>query len=181
MSNPRTKIIFPLLVVFGLILVYMLQNPYHREIESLTDGRAAPDFVLNDLQGKEVRLSDYRGKLVFLNFWATWCPPCREEMPSMESLYSRFKDRPFQMLTVSIDDDPEQVERFRKAFGYTFPMLFDQDKRVASLYQTTGVPETFLIGPDGTIIYKVIGPYDWENPDTLESIQKILPVNEGTL
>ena len=109
-------------------------------------GDVAPDFTLATLKGDSVRLSDYRGKVVFLNFWATWCPPCREEMPSMESLYRGLKGREFEMLAVSIDRKEEKAMRpFVTGFPLTFPVLLDPDKEIYGLYRLTGVPETFII------------------------------------
>lgn len=175
MAKSAKKIILPLFFVVGLMLVYMIQVPYKVEIQTMEQGEPAPDFLLSDLQGKEVRLSELRGNLVFLNFWATWCPPCRDEMPSMEALYRKLQGRAFQMLAVSIDDSKNQVERFQNSFQYTFPMLFDDGQKVAALYRTTGVPETFIISPDGIIVSKIIGPYDWNTAETLEYIEKILP------
>jgi peroxiredoxin len=173
MARFRSKIFLPLLVLFGMIFVLMLQNrPV--EIASVREGGSAPDFLLKDIGGRDVSLADFSGKLVVLNFWATWCPPCREEMPSMQKLYRTMQGRPFEMLAVSIDDDPKRVERFRSTMDYTFPILMDQNQEVAALYGTTGVPETFLIGPDGTILYKVIGPLDWEDPKNLAVIEEIL-------
>ncbi len=173
MARLRSKNIVLLLVLFGMIFMMMFQNrPV--EIASIQEGVSAPDFLLKDIEGRDVSLADFRGKLVFLNFWATWCPPCREEMPSMEKLYRTMQGRPFEMLAVSIDDDPKRVERYRSSMEYTFPILMDQNQKVAALYRTTGVPETFLIGPDGTILYKVIGPLDWEDSENLAVIEEIL-------
>lgn len=179
MAHTRAKIIVPLLFVAGLILVYMIQNPFQGEIKHAEEGGPVPDFQLQDLQGKDVRLSDFRGKIVFLNFWATWCPPCREEMPSMEELYRAMRGRPFVMLAVSVDNDPEQVRRFQKASAYSFPILLDHENRVAALYGTTGVPETFLIGPDGSLVFRrIIGPRDWMHPESLAAIEKAVAKTE---
>jgi peroxiredoxin len=107
---------------------------------------AAQDFGLPNLRGDYVRLSDYRGKVVFLNIWATWCPPCREEMPSMESLYQRLKGRDFEMLAVSIDREGEKVVRpFAAKYGLTFPALLDPDSKTSRLCGLTGIPESFII------------------------------------
>jgi peroxiredoxin len=175
MSLSRRKIIVPLFFVLGLIAMYAIRTPFQGFVEPVTEGTVAPDFALKDLEGKEVRLSDYQGKVVLLNFWATWCPPCREEMPSMESLYRAMEGRPFEMLAVSVDESAEHVQGFRDHFGYTFPILLDGDQRAASQYQTTGFPETFLIGPDGTIRKKYVGPFDWEARERVAEIEESLP------
>jgi peroxiredoxin len=125
-------------------------------------GAAAPDFGLLSLRGDTVKLSDYRGKAVFLNIWATWCPPCRKEMPAMGSLYQRLKGREFEMLAVSIDREGEKVIRpFVAKYGLTFPVLLDPDSKTYRLYGLTGIPETFLIDKNGVILYRIIGPENW--------------------
>jgi peroxiredoxin len=125
-------------------------------------GAAALDFGLLSLRGDTVKLSDYRGKAVFLNIWATWCPPCLKEMPAMKSLYQRLKGREFEMLAVSIDREGEKVIRpFVAKYGLTFPVLLDPDSKTYRLYGLTGIPETFLIDKNGVILYRIIGPENW--------------------
>lgn len=176
MASTRTKIIVPLLFVVGLALAYMVQeNSRHGEMAPVAAGEKAPDFTVQDLEGNKVALSDFRGKLVFLNFWATWCPPCREEMPSMERLYRSMEGKPFKILAVSVDNNVGVVERFRKGRGYTFPVFIDESGKVAALYRTTGVPETFIISPEGTIRAKFIGPVDWASEERLAYLSQLLP------
>ncbi|MBI4596320.1 MAG: TlpA family protein disulfide reductase [Candidatus Tectomicrobia bacterium] len=127
-------------------------------------GSYAPNFTLKDLNGKTVSLTDYRGKVVFLNLWATWCPPCREEMPSMQKLYDQLQGQEFEILAVSIDSDgARSVGPFMNKYGLTFPALLDTDNRVARLYRVTGVPESFIIDKKGVIKKKIIGPMDWSS------------------
>jgi peroxiredoxin len=138
-------------------------------------GAAAPNFWLSTLRGDTVKLSDYRGTVVFLNIWATWCPPCRQEMPSMESLYQRLKGREFEMLAVSIDREGEKVIRpFVAKYGLTFPVLLDPDRKTYRLYGLTGIPETFLIDKNGVIVYKIIGPENWVDKEWLDYFDRIL-------
>ena len=134
----------------------------------------ASDLVVPDLQGNAVRLSALRGKVVFLNLWATWCPPCREEMPSMERLYQRFRTRDFTMLAVSADEDKAAVEAFVKDHQVSFPVLFDPQRQVGDAYGVWGYPETFLIDRAGTIVEHVRGPRPWDNPDQVARIEKLL-------
>jgi peroxiredoxin len=172
----RRTIIIPLVFIVGLVLAYMVQQgPRRPDIVPLETGKEAPDIMVKDLEGNDVRLSDYKGKLVFLNFWATWCPPCREEMPSMERLFQALKDRPFAMLAVSVDPSLRTVARFKAEFGYSFPILWDHEQEASRLYGTTGVPETFIIAPDGTLLFKIIGPDDWSKPENVSAIEKLLP------
>ncbi len=176
MASSRAKFVLPLVVILGLILGYMVQQGGHyAEVVLLEKGKPAPDFALKDMTGRKTRLSDFRGKLVFLNFWATWCPPCRDEMPSMERLHQLMKGRPFKMLAVSLDTDAETANRYIQENGFTFTTLVDQQQKAASLYNTTGVPETFLIGSDGTLLLKVIGPDDWSHPENVAAIEELLP------
>jgi peroxiredoxin len=126
----------------------------------------APDFTLPDLDGRPVRLRDLRGKLVFLNIWATWCPPCRLEMPSMERLYQTFKRTAFAMLAVSIDrHGGEVVKPFMEELELTFPALLDQKSEVARQYGLRGLPTTYLIDPEGRLIGAAVGGRDWSSTE----------------
>lgn len=135
----------------------------------------APDFSLRNLSGASVSLSDFRGKVVLLNFWATWCPPCKAEMPSMESLYRQMKDDGLVILAVNIEQNgPETVARFLKENPHSFPILFDDQAEVQKLYGVYKFPETFVIRKDGTIDDRVIGAIDWHHPDAVEYFKLLL-------
>lgn len=135
----------------------------------------APNFSLPDLNSQKVELKDYRGKVVFLNFWATWCLTCEEEMPSMEKLYQKFKGNSFEILTVSIDKEGKGiVASYMKKFGLTFPALLDPKSKVAKLYRTTGVPETFIINKEGFIIHKAIGPRKWDTEESFIAFNNMI-------
>lgn len=134
----------------------------------------AHDFVVPDLQGNAVRLSALRGKVVFLNLWATWCPPCREEMPSMERLFAKFRERDFAMLAVSNDEDRAALDAFVKDHQVSFPVLYDPDRQVGDAYGVWGYPETFLIDRTGKVVEHVIGPRNWDAPDQIANIERLL-------
>jgi peroxiredoxin len=120
------------------------------------------DFNLPDLSGKAVKLSDYRGKLVLLNFWASWCPPCREEMPSLQKLHEKLKEKKFALLAVSIDRGGNPpLKSFIDRGGYTFQVLLDPEGRVASRYQVISIPTTFVIDRQGKIVERILGGRDW--------------------
>ena len=150
----------------------------------ITTGTPAPDFTALDMQGREARLSDYRGKVVLLNVWATWCPPCREEMPSMQRLFEALAGTDFVILAVSIDAregekdpfgrDGGDLAAFAKEMGLTFTILHDAEGRIQGTYQTTGVPETFLIGRDGLIYKKVAGGTAWDAPENQQLVRRLL-------
>lgn len=159
-----------LVVVFGV--VWLQSSKY----EPLTVGKVAPDFELPDLNDGSVRLSDFRGKVVFLNFWATWCQPCREEMPSMEILYENFKQDGLVILAVSIDrvTTKKDIPPFVKSMNLTFPILVDSWGQTDKRYKLMGVPETYIIDQQGILQEKVIGPRDWTRLDNLEVVTRLL-------
>lgn len=161
-----------LAAVFGI--VWMQSAKY----ELLAVGKQAPDFVLTDLNDKPQRLSEFRGKVVFLNFWATWCKPCREEMPSMEVLHKNFEKDGLVILGVSIDrvTTTKDIPPFTKGMNLTFPVLIDSWGKTDKPYKRMGVPETFIIDRDGVIREIVIGPRDWTRLDSLEILTKLLNV-----
>jgi peroxiredoxin len=139
------------------------------------EGVEAPGFTLQGIDGKGVALSDLKGKVVMLNFWATWCPPCREEIPSMVRLNKAMSGKPFQMLAVSIDEGgKDAVARFFASNGATLPVLLDNNSKVGKLYGITGVPETFIIDRKGVIVKKVIGPLDWSDPTVIQYLDDVI-------
>lgn len=121
-------------------------------------GNTAPDFSLKALDGSTVKLSELRGKPVMVNFWATWCPPCKEEMPTMEAAYKKAKEQGIEFLGVDVKEDLAVVEKFVKENGYSWTFLLDQDGYAGRQYQITGIPETFFIDRNGVLQARVIGP-----------------------
>jgi cytochrome c biogenesis protein CcmG/thiol:disulfide interchange protein DsbE len=158
------------LLAFGV--VWLQSSKY----EPLTVGKMAPDFELPDLSDKTMRLSDFRGKVVFLNFWATWCKPCREEMPSMEVLYKNFEREGLVVLAVSIDrvTTKKDIPPFVKSLSLTFPVLVDSWGKTDKRYKLMGVPETYIIDQQGVLREKIIGPRDWTLLDNLKVITGLL-------
>ncbi len=138
------------------------------------EGKLAPAFSLPTYDGKTMTLSDYRGKIVFLNIWATWCPPCREEMPSMQRLHEHFIDNDFAMLTISIDEKTADIEPFMKELGLTFPVAIDPKQVVVSQYGITGVPETYLIDKNGIVIHHLVGPGEWDTPEIFSALEQLI-------
>jgi cytochrome c biogenesis protein CcmG/thiol:disulfide interchange protein DsbE len=146
-------------------------------------GAVAPEFAVTTLAGERIGLEQYRGKVILLNVWATWCAPCREEMPSMERLYRELAGKNFEILAVSVDDRlrggvPEDALRaFAQEFDLTFPILHsppDDPANIQRAYQTTGVPESFLIGPDGVIYRRISGATTWDSSQYREQILRLL-------
>lgn len=145
--------------------------------ESPRVGFRAPSFSLPDLRGNEVNLSDLRGKVVLVNFWATWCGPCAIEMPSMEQLYREFHDEGFELLAVSSDLQGQRVTKpFKEQFGLTFPILHDLRQEVGAAYQIRSIPASVLIGKNGVITYRVPGARDWYSEKARHMIRQLLDV-----
>ncbi len=143
-------------------------------LEPMRDNSPTPDFTLPDPAGKKISLKDFRGKLVFLNFWASWCLPCREEMPAMERLYKEFKDKNFVILAVNVKDKRKDALAFIQELKLTYPVVFDPDGQVGLLYGAWGVPTTYLIGPKGEGLARVWGPAEWYSPGARELIKALL-------
>jgi peroxiredoxin len=144
-------------------------------------GQKAAPFKLTDLQGDSVSMADLHGKVVFLNIWATWCAPCREEMPSMEKLYERLHgDKGFVMLAISQDTSSrEEVMAYVKKHGYHFDVLLDPKNAVAEAYNVSGVPETFIIDREGRIVAHHSGAFDWSQPAIRDALEELLKDNKG--
>lgn len=170
---PYTFLAMALLSFFIMTVNKVELKPF--EVEYPAEAYIAPDFSIPTLTGGNIKLSDYRGKVVFINFWATWCATCKVEMPSMEKLYQRFKDQGFEMLTVSVDKDQALIQPFMKEYNLSFPVLLDPESQVAKRkYKTTGVPETFIVNREGIIVHKAIGPRDWASEETVAAFAELL-------
>ena len=139
-------------------------------------GSRAPDFGAVDLAtGDTVTLASYRGQVVLLNVWATWCEPCRVEMPSMERLYQELGPQGLRIVAISIDEaGPDVVREFQRELGLTFQILHDRSRAIERIYQTTGVPESFVLNREGRIMKKVIGAVDWDSPVNRDLIRRLL-------
>ena len=142
---------------------------------ALKKGGAAPPFRLPALAGGEVDLLSQRGKVVVVNFWATWCPPCVAEMPSLERLHRALSPEGLSVITVSTDEDEAELRRFVTERGLTLPVLKDPGGRVAaSEYRTTGYPETFLLDREGRLLQHVVGPAEWDSEEKLAHFRSLL-------
>jgi cytochrome c biogenesis protein CcmG/thiol:disulfide interchange protein DsbE len=128
----------------------------------LRRGSVAPDFTLPALSDESISLESLRGRVVLVNFWATWCKPCEDEMPSMEALYRRLHPRGFEMVAVSVDETTAPIDEFVQRMSITFPIALDPTQETARLYQTTGFPESLLVDQQGIVVERYVGPRDWE-------------------
>lgn len=143
------------------------------QISKAVEGAAAPDFTVKDLNGKDVKLSTLKGTVVLVNFWATWCPPCKEEIPSMIKLNKAMTGKSFRMLAISLDEGGKgDVDKFFKG-NNDLPTCLDPDGKVSQLYGTTGVPETFIVDKQGVIQKKIVGGMDWSAPDVISYLDEL--------
>ncbi len=167
-----TKRLLPIGVLAAVIAAAIGLQSLQR---SRAGGYEAPDFEFPDLEGRIHRLSEARGKIVFLNLWATWCPPCVAEMPSIEALHRRFRSEDLVILAVSEDAEGDKAVRpLISQLGVTFPILLDPEGTLSPRYGVTGYPETFVIGRDGRVIEHFIGPTDWVSPPRINYFQSLL-------
>ena len=163
-------IVVILILVCGSLYLYTSNNsqPTYDSVKAVAPGLPAPDFQLEDNKGNLVALSALRGKVVLVNFWATWCPPCRAEMPSMERLNNAMAGEDFVLLAINIEENGRSsVAELLQKTPHTFPILYDEQGVVQELYGVYKFPESFVITKDGMIDDKVVGAIDWAHPETI--------------
>lgn len=163
------------LLVLSLVVIQVTESKAAPKVRPQV-GYLAPDFALPNLNGKTVRLSDFRGKKgVFINFWATWCPPCRLEMPTMEKVYQEYRSRGLEILAVSIDVGPKDaIESFMRQLKLTFPVLLDPEMEVLRTYKFFALPASVLINKQGIIRFKEQGYRNWTDPESRKKLEAIL-------
>lgn len=133
-----------------------------------------PAFSLTALDGRVVRSADLHGKVVVLNFWATWCGPCKEEMPSLDRLRRQFDPQEFVLLAVTTDLQRNSIKAFLKHLGLDIPVLFDEDKEVSAAFMVRGLPTTVLIGKDGKVVGRAMGPRAWDSPEAVALVSRLV-------
>jgi peroxiredoxin len=144
-------------------------------IQSIQTHQKTPNFRLEDLEGKKMGLKDFKGKVVFLNFWATWCSPCKEEMPSIERLQQKFREKDFIFLTISVDyEGRKSVKEFINKKNYTFLVLLDPKCEILDLYKVQRIPTTFIIDKTGKIMGQATGPRDWNSPEAILLLNSLI-------
>jgi peroxiredoxin len=159
-------------VFFALLLGLTTLNGCYGGSRPPRIGTPAPDFIVQDADHR-IELRDFRGKIVVLNFWATWCAPCVEEMPSLTQLQQRFKDKNVTVLGVSVDVDNDGYHRFLKDHKVDFLTVRDPDQKANDLYGTFKFPETYIIDRNGVVQRKFIGPVDWTRPEIVDFLSKL--------
>ncbi len=144
-------------------------------IQPIKRDTKAPDFCLEDLKGKKSELNNFKGKVIFLNFWATWCGPCKEEMPSMEILFQQFKEKDFVFLSISVDyGGRKPVKEFIEKKRYTFPVLLDPKCNVLDLYEVRRIPTTIIIDKNRKMIGRAVGPINWKSQEVISLLNILL-------
>lgn len=168
----REPLVYGLALALLCVMVYRVQG-YLREYDVQPNDRA-PGFSLVNDQGIGVSLDDYEGKVVLLNFWATWCPPCIQEMPSLNATYERFREDGLVVLGISVDEDADEYSDFLRTAGVTFPTVRDPERTVSTRYGTMKYPESYLISRDRRVLRKYVGPEDWSRPEIANYLRSVL-------
>ena len=137
-------------------------------------GELAPEFRTTNQEGEQHRLSDFRDRVVLVNFWATWCPPCRDELPSLQRLNQQMAGRPFVLLALSVDSSWDAINQYRQDSKLNVPAYADFDKKISSLYGTFMYPETYILDKKGKVAYKVIGPTDWTSAEMVKFLEVLI-------
>ena len=165
--------------LLGLLLAVSASLACAQELQPWRGG-ATPPLAIRDLDGKQHQLQDYRGKVVLVNFWATWCEPCREEMPSINRLRASLAGQPFVVLAVNLAEPESRIRRFSEQVPMDFTVLLDRDTSVAKTWGARILPASYLVGPDGRIRYSVRGEIDWAQESVRKLILEMLPRAAGT-
>ncbi len=169
----KKKLLGGLVLAGAAAVVLIFASPSYRQGEPSIAGSKAPDFSF-ELNGNPARLADLRGRVVVLNFWATWCPPCVAEMASLSRLHQQIATQGGLVLGISVDEDAAAYEKFLQAQLVRFPTYRDPSKKISSRYGTFMYPETYIIGRDGRIARKIIGPQNWDSPDLAGYVETLL-------
>jgi len=166
--------IFLIIILSGIaIAFFIVRHQYSPRITTV--GSVAPDIELIDINKNTLKLSELKGSVVFINFWATWCESCIDELPSIERLFIHLSGNPkFKLITILYKDDGYSISSYMKENGYTFPVYLNPDGSAAKYFGITGVPETFIIDKKGILRKKIIGPADWDSPLAIEALQNLL-------
>ncbi len=160
-----------------ILLLFVTQNLLAQHpgkgLTPLPDKPQGPDFELSDIEGNIHRLSDYRGKVLIINFWATWCPPCREEMPSMQRAWEKLKKEDILMLAIDVGEDEDTIFQFTANYPVEFPLLMDRDSTVVTKWPVRGLPTTFVVDPQGRLVYRAIGGREWDDPRLMAQVRAL--------
>ena len=178
--SPWLRLIAPLALTWLFVVPVASHSgtvappPESLRVHAFSEDITAPAFSLKGIDGHPLRLEDLKGKVVFLNFWATWCVPCREEMPAMERLYREYGERGLVVLAVNFQESPDTVKRFMRELHLTFPTVLDSDGAAARDFAVRGLPVSFLLSRDGRILWQAIGSREWDGAEARDYFKRIL-------
>jgi peroxiredoxin len=178
-SPAAKKAVVFLILAAAVILFFALvfTKSASKGMKIITEGDSAPEFSLSSVDGRTVTLSELRGKVVMVHFWATWCPPCVEEMPTLDRLYRDMVGKDFELLAVSVDETGASgIVPFLQRNKLSLPVLLDSDHAVAKRYGTFKFPETYILDRNGIVKYKIIGARDWAAPDAVQGLRELITV-----
>lgn len=169
-----SKRTFFFVILFVVILFWWFIQQSYNKVPDWVD-KKAPNFTLEDEDGKLVSLSDFLGKVVLVHFWASWCPPCVEEFPTLDRFYKKFSVEDFVLLAVTVDEkESADYENFKKKVSFDFPVLFDHREHISRTYGTYKFPEGYLIDRNGIVVKKIIGPQDWGEPKWESQVKQLM-------
>ena len=158
-----------LLLVAALPLLAIAATP-QQTLTPIEPRPEAPDFTLVDMDGVTYHLAELRGRPVIVNFWATWCPPCRDELPSMQRAWLTFRDQGVAMVAINVGEDEETIFPFTADYPVEFPLLLDRDGAVVGQWPVRGLPSTFIVDPQGRVAYQAIGGREWDDPELMRKV-----------
>lgn len=170
--SSREVLVYTAALALVAVMVFRVQG--YLRVYDVQVGDRAPSFSVVGEQGVGVSLDDFDGKLVLLNFWATWCPPCVQEMPSLDALYADLRDDGLVVLGISVDEDAEEYAAFLRRSGVTFPTARDPERTVSTRYGTLKYPESYLISRSGRVLRKYVGPENWLRPEIANYLRSVL-------
>ncbi|HHJ18585.1 MAG TPA: TlpA family protein disulfide reductase [Gammaproteobacteria bacterium] len=173
-----TRISARILSLFTLIVWLASPAIAEQSLTKLTPAVTAPGFTLADMDGKKHKLSDYRGRPVIINFWATWCPPCRAELPSMNKAWTKIKDQGIDMLAVNVGEDEDTIFAFMSDYPIDFTILLDESGDMITHWPVKGLPTTFVINPEGKLVYRAIGGREWDDDTLLNLVRNLRPTQQ---
>ena len=164
-----------LFTAFGLAFLVCAcsASDEHQPLIPMPNKPEAPDFVLKDPQGNQVRLADFRGMPLIVNFWATWCPPCRAEMPSMERAWQVLRNEGIGLIAINVGEDADTVSRFLADVPVGFPMPLDTDSEVVQRWPVRGLPTTYVVDPSGHLVYRAVGEQEWDAPAVMDLVRTL--------
>ena len=167
------RVLAGLLLPFAMLCLVAGSVHAEQSLTAIPGGVMAPDFALMDTEGRRHRLSDYRGRPVIINFWTTWCPPCREEIPSMNRAWHILEQEDIAMMAINTGEDEDTIFVFNADYPADFPILMDLTGEVIAQWPVKGLPTTYIVAPDGTIAFRAIGSREWDDEGLLERVRAL--------